>query len=101
MLEQVKIVADSSSDVLTLAGMPFASAPLKIVTAEKEYTDDSDLNVPAMVEDLLAYNGKSGSACPSVGDWMAAFGDAHNIFCVTITSNLSGSYNAARLAAET
>ena len=37
MLENVKIVADSSSDVLTLNEFPFASAPLKIVTAEKEY----------------------------------------------------------------
>ena len=34
MLENVKIVADSSSDVLALSGIPFASAPLKIVTAE-------------------------------------------------------------------
>ena len=33
MLENVKIVADSSSDVLALDRIPFASAPLKIVTA--------------------------------------------------------------------
>jgi len=100
MLENVKIVADSSSDVLTLNEFPFASAPLKIVTKEKEYVDDERLDVTAMVEDMLSYTEKSGTACPSVGDWLAAFGDAQYVFCVTITSNLSGSYNSATVAAQ-
>jgi len=100
MLEHVKIVADSSSDVLTLNEFPFAAAPLKIVTAEKEYVDDEHLDVTGMVADMLAYTEKSGTACPSVGDWLAAFGDARYVFCVTITSNLSGSYNSAVVAAQ-
>jgi DegV family protein with EDD domain len=100
MLENVKIVADSSSDVLKMEGIPFASAPLKIVTAEKEYVDDENLDVAGMVEDMLRYTDKSGTACPSVGDWLAAFGGARYVFCVTITSNLSGSYNSAVVAAQ-
>ena len=32
--------------------------------------------------------------------WKEAFGDAEAVFAVTITSNLSGSYAAARTAAE-
>jgi DegV family protein with EDD domain len=31
---------------------------------------------------------------------MEAFGDADNVYCITITSNLSGSYNAAKAAAD-
>ena len=100
MLEHVKIVADSSSDVLALEGFPFASAPLKIVTAEKEYVDDAQLDVTGMVKDMLSYTEKSGTACPSVGNWLTAFGDARYVFCVTITSNLSGSYNSAVAAAQ-
>lgn len=100
MLEHVKIVADSSADVLALEGLPFASAPLKIVTAEKEYVDDENLDVAAMVEEMLTYTEKSGTACPSVGDWLTAFGGAQYVFCVTITSNLSGSYNSAVAAAR-
>ena len=100
MLENVKIVADSSSDVLALNGISFASAPLKIVTAEKEYVDTESLDVTGMVEELLRYTDKSSTACPSVGDWMTAFGDAQYVFCVTITSNLSGSYNSAVAAAQ-
>ena len=96
-----KIVADSSADTLTLMGVDFACAPLTIVTDEKAYVDDAALNVAEMTEDLLRYSGRSSTACPGVGDWLAAFGEAEEVFCVTITSNLSGSYNAAAIAAET
>lgn len=90
-----KIIADSSSDLLKLEGVNFASVPLKIVTDEREYVDDETLDVAAMWQDLAAYKGKSGTSCPSVGDWLEAFGDAQYVFTVAITSNLSGSYNAA------
>ena len=95
-----KIVTDSSADTLLLEGVDFASAPLTIVTSEREYVDDATLDVAQMVEDLLKYSGKSSTACPGVGEWLAAFGDAEEVFCVTITGNLSGSYNAAVIAAQ-
>jgi len=93
-----KIVTDSSSDLLSLNRMNFASAPLKIITDEKEYVDDSSLDVGAMVTDLKNYKGKSSTACPSVADYLDAFGEAQYVFCLTITATLSGSYNAACLA---
>ncbi len=96
----IKIVADSAADLPVLTSVPFESVPLKIVTSEKEYVDDNTLDVAGMVADLLKYRGKSGTACPGPGEWMAAFGDAQYVFCVTITSNLSGSYNAACVAKE-
>ena len=95
-----KIVADSAADTLKMSGVDFASAPLTILTAEKEYVDNAALDVAAMTDDLLHYNGKSSTACPGVGQWLAAFGDAEEVFCVTITGNLSGSYNAAVIAAK-
>jgi len=49
---------------------------------------------------MLSYKGKSSTACPGTQDWQDAFGDAENVFCVTITSGLSGAYNSARIAAE-
>ncbi len=90
-----RIAADSSSDLRSLAGADFASVPLKIVTEQREYIDDETLDVAAMCADLAAYKGRSGTSCPSVGDWLEAFGDADRVFAVAITSNLSGSYNAA------
>ena len=53
-----------------------------------------------MVEYLDHYRGKSKSSCPNTGDWLEAFGDADEIFCVTITSGLSGSYNSACAAKQ-
>ena len=53
-----------------------------------------------MIEDLKRYKGESKSSCPNAEEWMESFGDYENIFCVTITSGLSGSYNAACVAMQ-
>ncbi len=90
-----KIAADSSSDLYRLAGADFACVPLKIVTDQREYIDDEALDVAAMCAELAAYKGRSGTSCPNVGDWLDAFGDAEGVFAVSITSNLSGCYNAS------
>lgn len=95
-----KIVTDSSSDLRTLDGVPFESAPLKVITDEREYIDNSDLDVVSMLADLKAYKGRSRSSCPSAGEYFEAFKDAENVFCITITSGLSGSFNAANVAAK-
>lgn len=95
-----KIVADSSSDVLSLPRTPFASAPLTIIAGSRAYEDTAELDVAGMVAELRAHKGKSSTACPGLHDWLTAFGDARYIICLTITSQLSGSYNSARLAAK-
>ena len=94
-----KIVSDSSSNVREFADIPFESVPLKIITEEKEYVDDANLDVPAMVEDLRTVKGKTGTSCPNVSEYLDAFEGAENVFAVTITSNLSGSCAAAIQAA--
>ena len=94
-----KIVSDSSSNVFAVAGVNYTTVPMKVI-AEKEYIDTPELNVRGMVDDLLVHKGKSGSSCPNVQEWLDAFGDADVIFGVTISKNLSGSYNAAQQAAQ-
>ena len=95
-----RIAADSSSNMFVLEGVDFAYAPLKIITKEKEYIDGPGLDIAAMVEDLRVYKGTSGSSCPNAHDWMESFGDADGVFAITISSSLSGSFNAARQAGE-
>jgi len=97
---EYKIISDSSSDLTELSGVPFESVPLKIITSEKEYVDTAELDVGSMLADLEQYKGRSGSSCPNTDDWKAAFGGADNVFCVTITSGLSGSCNCARISAN-
>ena len=99
-MRNIKITADSSANVLQLEGVAFASAPLKVITDQKEFVDNDGLNVADMVRWFDSYKGKSKTSCPNPGDWLEAFGDADEVFCVTITSGLSGSYNAACAAKQ-
>ena len=99
MIMNYRIVADSSSNILSMGDPHYFSVPMK-VRAEKEYIDDINLNVAQMVEDLKHHKGSSGSACPSVGEWLDAFGDADMVFGTTMSKGLSGSYNAACEAAR-
>jgi len=89
-----KIVVDSSSN-LPPSSQTYATVPLKIVTDQREFVDDSSLQLSDMLDYLEKYKGRSGTACPSVGEWLEAFGDAQYVFAIAITSNLSGCYNAA------
>lgn len=99
-MRNAKIVADSSADLLSLDHVPFASAPLKVVAGEQVFVDDAALDVDGMVNWFDSYKGKSKTSCPNPADWLEAFGDAEEVYCVTITSGLSGSYNSACIAAQ-
>ena len=97
---KIKIVTDSASNLTCLEGVNFENVPLTINTDKKEYVDNASLDVEQMVEELSVYKGRSGTACPGVGDWLASFEDCDMVFCVTIISRLSGSYNAAMTAKQ-
>lgn len=99
-MRKIKIVADSSCDMFELKHTEFETAPMKIIAAEREFIDDASLDVDDMANYLYQFKGKSKSACPNTTDWLDAFGDADEIFCVTITSGLSGSYNSACAAKQ-
>ena len=96
----IKITADSSANILQKDTISFASAPLKIIAGDQEFVDDAALDVAQMVAWFDTYKGKSKTSCPNPSDWLDAFGNGENIFCVTITSGLSGSYNAACIAKQ-
>ena len=95
-----KIVVDSSASLYALDGVDFAAVPLKIVTDEREYLDDGQLDAVDMAKTLRTYKGKTSTSCPNIGDWLEAFEGADEIYAITITGTLSGSCNAAQLAAE-
>ncbi len=99
-MRTIKIVADSACDLFALKNVEFACASMKIITDEREFVDDTSIDVDSMVDYLYQYKGESKTSCPNATDWLDAFGDADHIFCVTITSGLSGSYNSACLAKQ-
>ena len=94
----IRLVSDSSGNIYPDQTPKVYSAPMKVVTTQKEYVDNDDLNVPEMLSELKQYKGKSSTACPSVDDWLQTFGDSDIVYGVSITSNLSGCYNSAMIA---
>ena len=95
-----KIVVDSSASLYTLQGVDFECVPLKIITDDAEYLDNGTMDALGMAHTLRTYNGKTSTSCPNVSDWLAAYEGADEVYAITITGTLSGSYNAAQLAAE-
>lgn len=95
-----KIVMDSSGDILTLSGVDFVSIPLTIHAGENTFVDCGAQTAEEMIACLKTHTGVTTSACPSIGEYLDAFGDADNVYCITITSQLSGSFNAATAAAK-
>lgn len=74
-MNRIRIVADSSCDLITLDEVSFVSVPLTIRTETQEFRDDASLDVETMVDTLRSTKGRSYSACPSVADWERAFGE--------------------------
>ena len=99
-----KIVADSSCDLTSLAhlssDLQFGRAPLRILVGDTEYVDEAGLDTRAMMDAVYAFKGKTGSACPSPEEYADHCRSADETYIVTISSNLSGSYNSAVLARD-
>ena len=93
-----KIVTDSSCDIWELNGVDFAVAPMTISTDNKHYVDNQELDVRLMSEDLAKYKGVSHTACPSVGSWLDCYEGSDEVFVVTLTGAMSGTYNSAMTA---
>ncbi len=96
----IRIVADSSSNILNLEGVDYKSVPLKIISESKEYVDTPELDLSQMVKDMYESRERFSTSCPNAYDWLEAFKGGENIFAITITKHLSGCYGAAYNAAE-
>jgi len=99
-----KIVADSSCDLnkeledkLNVSLVPF-----KIDVDEMQFVDDKNLNVNELIHAMKNSPNPVRTSCPSPGDFVEEYRKAgvDNIFVVTISSPLSGTYNSALLAKE-
>lgn len=96
----MRIVSDSSSNLLSFEGIDYTTVPLKIISGSKEYVDNAQLDVEKMVNEMSVSKEKFSTSCPNAYDWGKAFEGEDEIFAITITSKLSGSFAAASAAAE-
>lgn len=96
-----KIIVDSSCELpIELIEDPhFCSIPFGLEVGGIHYVDDRDLDVENLLKEIAACPTCPKSSCPSPQLFMENMeGEAQRIYIVTISSNLSGSYNSAVLA---
>lgn len=98
------IIADSSCNLRDYTPQVpdtlYAYAPLKINVGGTEYSDDANLDVAELNRRVAEEKSASSSACPSAGEWAELFRSAENVIAITISANLSGSFEAASMARD-
>lgn len=98
-----RIISDSSCDIFDLDHKPndlyFSTVPFVITVDDRDYVDDDTVDVNELVSAMLMSK-KSFTSCPSPAEWIREFGEEGDVFAVTISANLSGSYNSACTAKQ-
>lgn len=95
-----RVVADCSADIADVEGVDYRLVPLTISTDERSFTDDETLDVGEMLDYLAKYNGASHTACPGIEKWLEVYEGADEVYVVTISEGLSGTYNSAVAAGQ-
>lgn len=95
-----KIIGDSCTDLTKedLEKGYYVAVPLSIEVDGYEIVDDEGFDQKDFLKRMADYAGCPKSACPSPEMYMEAFSDAEEIYVITLSSHLSGSYNSAELA---
>lgn len=95
-----KIVVDSCCELPNeyMNDPRFERVPLGLEVGEYQILDDAHFNQAEFLKKVAEYPGCPKSSCPSPERFMDAYHvDAENIYVVTLSSHLSGSYNSAQL----
>jgi len=98
-----KIVADSCCDLndRLKKRSEITRVPLTIYVDDKEIRDDEGLDQENLISLMKNSINAPKTACPSPNDFLNAYGeDGESVYVVTISSQLSASYNSAIIAKD-
>ena len=98
-----KIIGDSCLDLTKeMRKDPcYSMIPLTLMVGERHFVDDETFDQADFLQKVAACPECPKSACPSPESYRKAFDcEAEHIYCVTLSSELSGSYNSAVLGAS-
>ncbi len=77
----------------------FTSIPLYITVGERHMVDDESFNQQEFLEAAAATKECPRSSCPSPDQYLESYkGEEKRVYGVTLSANLSGSYNSAAVA---
>lgn len=75
------------------------TVPLELEIGNYHILDDENFDQKDFLQRVAEYSGCPKSACPSPERFLTAYGgDAERVYAITLSSQLSGSYNSAMLA---
>jgi DegV family protein with EDD domain len=99
---QFKIVADSSCDLNEdlERKIDVKLVPFKIDVDNYSFVDDKNLDVAKLIDVMNKSPNPIKTSCPSPGDFASEYVGADSVFVVTISEQLSGTYNSALLAKD-
>lgn len=98
-----KIIGDSCTDLTweLKRDSHFQTVPLTLQVGERQIIDDETFDQAEFLKLVREYEGCPKTACPSPEMYKEAFQcDADNIFVITLSEHLSGSYNSAMVAKQ-
>lgn len=99
-----RIVVDSGCDLtdeMKNGSMPHLDViPLNLQAGEMHYVDDKDLDVSEYIEYMENCSGEVKTAAPSPQLFLDSFKKEGDVFAVTLSSKVSGTYNSAFLAKQ-
>ena len=102
----VRIITDSTTDVTPAAArqLNLGVVPLKVLFGQKEYRDGIDLTMEEFYTKLTSNDQLPTTSQPSPNDFLTEFEKAkaagEEIFVLTLSSQLSGTYQSAQLAKD-
>lgn len=93
------IVCDSCTDLVKedFAKGCYSWIPLTLLVDGEEIVDDETFNQKDFLDKVARSKGEVKSACPAPESYMDAYTKADDIYVVTLSAELSGSYNSAAL----
>jgi len=97
-----KILADSCCDYPNSTDCEtwLTRVPLVISLEGREYVDDETLDCAKLLDDMDLASSAPKSACPAPQSYYDAAAGAQDVYIITLSARLSGSYEAARAGAE-
>lgn len=100
------IVTDSSCDLQLTderigdTELHYFSVPFIISVEDRDFVDNDQLSVSEMLDTMERSRQASHTSCPTPHSWESAFRQEGHVIALTISKELSGSYNSACVARE-
>lgn len=91
----MKIIADSCCDLTVEIKPDVALIPLTITVGETPLVDDGSIDTMGLIRKMKECPTAPNTACPSPGDFADAMAGDEDVFAVTMSRHVSGTYQSA------